>query len=59
MNDKDYLPTHVNLKLNGKCNEVLTKSAIKNNRTKRAEAAIRLKHHLENFDQNWSENKTP
>ena len=45
--------THVNLKLDPVENEVLTRSAKLNNRTKREEAAIRLKHHLATFRGEW------
>ncbi|MFC1502845.1 TraY domain-containing protein [Pseudomonadota bacterium] len=50
--DKD---THVNLPLNARCNEILNKSAKANHRTKREEAAIRLKDHLLHFDESWHE----
>lgn len=51
---RDNQSTHVNLELDGFSNEILSKSAKRNNRTKRAEAAIRLKDHLIKYDQSWS-----
>lgn len=46
----DLKPTHVNVKLDAEFNELLTKSALKNERSKRKEAQARLKDHLNRFE---------
>lgn len=44
-------PTHVNVVLDGKTNEMLEASAKRNNRSKRKEAQARLIDHLSRFDE--------
>lgn len=44
-------PTHVNVVLDGKSNEMLEASAKRNNRSKRKEAQARLIDHLSRFDE--------
>lgn len=44
-------PTHVNVVLDGKSNEMLEASAKRNNRSKRKEAQARLVDHLSRFDE--------
>lgn len=44
-------PTHVNIELNADANKVLEDSALRNNRSKRKEAQVRLIDHLSRFDE--------
>ncbi len=44
-------PTHVNVELDAKANEILAASAIRNRRSKRKEAQARLIDHLNRFDE--------
>ena len=45
--------THVNIILDAKTNKTLDESAIRNGRTKRKEAQVRLTDHLNRFDNLW------
>ncbi len=45
----------VNVLMDLECNELLNQSSKKNNRTKRQEAAARLKDHLKRFGGHWDE----
>lgn len=47
--------TSVNVLMDSECNELLNQSSKKNNRTKRHEAAARLKDHLKRFGGQWTE----
>ncbi|MGL6316630.1 TraY domain-containing protein [Vibrio sp. WXL103] len=46
--------TAVNVELDSKTNRRLEDAAQASGRTKRKEAAARLKHHLEHFEGTWS-----
>ena len=45
----------VNVLMDRECNRLLNESSKRNNRTKRHEAAARLKDHLLRFGGEWSE----
>ncbi|MCU8168393.1 TraY domain-containing protein [Vibrio vulnificus] len=47
--------TSVNVLMDEECNVLLTQSSKKNHRTKRHEAAARLKDHLKRFGGTWTE----
>lgn len=47
--------TSVNVLMDRECNRLLNESSKQNSRTKRHEAAARLKDHLLRFGEGWSE----
>ncbi|PSU44522.1 conjugal transfer protein TraY [Photobacterium frigidiphilum] len=56
MTSKKYIS--VNVLMDVKCSNMLTRSAKKNMRCKRHEAAARLKDHLLRFGGEWTEKTT-
>ncbi|MCU8058041.1 TraY domain-containing protein [Shewanella sp. SM34] len=43
-------PSQVNVKIDARSNEILTRSAKENKRSKRSEASLRLSDHLNRFE---------
>jgi hypothetical protein len=47
----------INFEMSPRCNQLLTRAAEQNKRSKRQEASKRLEHHLEYFLNDWIENE--